>query len=294
MEHPWPFTKRWTKRILTAMGQKNFGVLAAGVAFYSTLAFFPLLVALVSITALIVPEKEILKLVANINHLLPGDIASLISTQLTHLVGQRSTTIFATIIGLMVAVYGISGAFDTIIRALNVTYGVKETRSYFQAKRRSLQLTFGAILFMLIVVPMMGVTGTALVDAGLPASVAALIVVLRWPILALLVMAALTVLYRVAPNRRSDLKWHWLTPGALTATVLWMLVTIVFFLYVRYVGHFSNSYSFFAGVIVLMLWFNLSAMTFLIGAEINSHIERSKEHHGAYRDKLKKLLGRHV
>lgn len=272
-----PRLKEWRPalgELIAAINDKNLSVLAAGVAYFSTLAFFPMLVVLVSLTAFFIQPDQIDPIIKNVNHYLPGDIAGLVSAQLQNLSGQHATTLLASLLAIAIALYGISGAFDNIIKAMNVAFGLKETRSFFQTKGLSVLLSLGAIAFLLIAVPLMGVTATMLTDLGLPELVATFIVVLRWPLLLLLVLTALALLYHFGPNHGNRWQWHWLSWGSIIASVLWMLATTLFFVYVHYFGHFSNSYSLFAGIIVLMIWFNLSAMIFLIGADINGRITR--------------------
>lgn len=269
-----PRFKEWRaalKETINVINDKNLPILAAGVAYFSTLAFFPMLVVLVSLTAFFIQPTQLGPIIENVNRFLPPDIAGLITAQLQTLAGRPETTLFATALALLVALYGIMGAFDNIIKAMNVAFGLKETRSFFHVKRVSLFFSLGAILFLLIVVPVMAVTAEWLVGLGIPAMLAALIIVLRWPLLAILIMTALSLLYSFGPDHHLR-KWHWRSWGSIIATILWMLVTVLFFVYARYFGHFSSSYSLFAGIIVLMIWLNLSAMVFLIGADINARI----------------------
>jgi len=257
---------------LRAIGDKNLGVLAAGIAYFATLSFFPLMMALVSISALFIPADRLHEIVATINIYLPKDIASLINAQLTNLVDKPAVSMTALVVGLAIALWGIAGAVENLVRALNAAYDVRETRSFLRIKRLSFGLTAGVIMLFLVTLPMMAVTESWLAELGVASVLISLFSIVRWLVLLIIMMAALSFLYYYAPNR-SRPRWRWLSWGAIVATGLWLLVTAAFFVYARYFAHFSDSYSLFAGIIVLMTWCNVSAMAFLIGATVNHQLE---------------------
>ena len=127
-------------------------------------------------------------------------------------------------------------------------------------------------MLFLVTLPMMAVTESWLAELGVASVLISLFSIVRWLVLLIIMMAALSFLYYYAPNR-SRPRWRWLSWGAIVATGLWLLVTAAFFVYARYFAHFSDSYSLFAGIIVLMTWCNVSAMAFLIGATVNHQLE---------------------
>lgn len=269
----WKYWKRAASETKDAIGDKNLGILAAGVAYYSTLSFFPLMVALVSIGVLFVKPDQLQDAVAAANTYLPKDIASLITTQMTNLIDKPSVSLIAGIIALGIALWGIAGSIENLVKALNTAYGVRETRGFVKLKLTSLALTAGVIVLLLLIIPMMGVTEDWLAGLGVPGYLVTVLSIARWIVLVGIILLALAALYRYGPNRPNP-KWAWVSWGAIAATLLWLLATIGFFVYARYFAHFSDSYSLFAGIIVLMTWLNLSALTFLIGAEVNHRLEQ--------------------
>lgn len=265
----------WRRALIetkNAIGNNNLGILAAGIAYFSTLSFFPMMVALVSITTLFIKPDQLQGLVEAANTYMPKDIASLVTTQLTNLVDKPNVSLLASVIAVLVALWGISGAVENMVKALNVSYELKETRNFIKMKLTSIALTFGAIVALGSTIILLGVSEPWLVSLGLPLWLAVSIGVVRWLVLVAVIMVSLAVLYRYGPNSPNP-KWQWVSWGAVVATILWMLATVAFFVYARYFADFSDAYSLFAGIIVLMTWFNLSAMTFLIGAEVNHHLE---------------------
>ncbi len=267
--------KDWRKAFSetkNAFGNKNLSVLAAGVAYFATLSFFPMMVALVSIGSFFVKPEQVQEIVAAANTYMPKDIAGLITAQMTNLIDKPNVSLTAGAIAIVIALWGISGAVENLIKALNVNYGLEESRNFVQMRLISIALTAGVVLLLIVMIPLMGISESWLQDWGLPYWASITVGVMRWLLLVMLVMIALAVLYRYGPNHRNP-KWQWVSWGAIAATLLWLLATAAFFIYARYFGNFSDSYSLFAGIIVLMIWFNLSAMTFLIGAEVNHNLE---------------------
>lgn len=265
--------KRALQETKNAIGNKNLGILAAGVAYFSTLSFFPMMVALVSISAFFIKPDQLKDIVDAANIYLPKDIASLITTQLTNLTSRPDASLWAGLIAIGIALWGVSGAVENLMKALNVTNDIDETRNFFKMKGTSIALTVGVILLIMLIIPMMGITESWMEGWGVPGWATIFLSLIRWVLLVLIMMFALAVLYRYGPNR-SNPKWQWVSWGAISATVLWLLATIAFFIYARYFAKFSDSYSLFAGIIVMMSWFNLSAMTFLIGSEVNHNLEK--------------------
>jgi membrane protein len=106
-----------------------------------------------------------------------------------------------------------------------------------------------------------------------PEDLATILLFARWPLLIVLVTIGLSILYRYGPNRKKP-RWQWLTWGALIATVVWLIITVVFFIYVQNFANFASTYSVFAGIIIAMMWLNYSATAIILGAQINHRLEK--------------------
>lgn len=275
--NPAALSKRSWKRALGCVKDSinihNLGMLAAGIAYGGTLAFFPLIVASVAITSLVLDADQIREIVGHFETFLPQDITGLLSAQLTNALDNQTTNIVVAIVAIGIALFGVSGAMNSMVRGLNVAYDEKETRHIVKVRLLSLALTAGMIVGMLIVLPLLVLGGSVLRDWGLPHEVVTAFSILRWAILAAVMAGGLSILYRYAPNRANP-QWQWVSWGASVATLLWLAVTALFFIYVQDFSSFSESYSLFAGIIVLMIWLNLSSLIILLGAEINHHLER--------------------
>lgn len=255
-----------------ALKNKQIPLLAAGIAYFSTLAFFPLVAAAVAIAGVVMSHDQIQGVIQSLGHYLPQDIASLIATQLQNVSGKPVSNIIIGIFALLVSLFSVSGAVQNSIKATNQTYDLPETRKFIKLRLTSILLTVGLLLVMFIILPVLLVNETFLRQIGMPELIAVVLPYARWIILVIIVSVSLAVFYRYGPNRKNP-KWQWVSWGASIATVIWLVGTILFFVYAQNFAQFSKSFGLFAGIIVLMTWLNLSAFIVLIGAEINHRLE---------------------
>jgi len=260
------------KETKTAIKSKRIGILAAGVAYFSTLAVFPAIAATVAILSFALDEKQVHEVFMYIETYLPTDIAQLISTQLEAALDNPSSGVFIIIVGILVSLFSLSGAVSNIISATNAIYETTEDRKFVELRFTSIVLIISGGLIAAAVVGLLVLNSSFLESLGVPSFVATAIIIVRWVFIAGLVAVALAAFYRYAPDRKNP-HWQWVTWGSCIATVIWLLGTTLFFIYARYFAHFTDSYSVFAGIIVLMTWLNLTAFAILIGAEINFRLE---------------------
>lgn len=267
--------KDWKKALIetkNALTDKKLPFFAAGVAYFSTLAFFPLMVALVAIAAMIMDAEQMAAVTTVINQYAPKDLASLVTTQLENAAQNQSGSLMTAIVAIAISLFSVSGAAQNLIQALNTAYSAEENRGFIRLRLVSLALTFGLIVFIGFALALLILNPSLLTGLGVPVWLAELYPVLRWLTLISLLLVALAALYRYAPDRLLP-KWQWVSWGSLISTAMWTLATVLFFIYVQYFANFSDTYSLFAGIIALMLWLNLSALVVLIGAQINQRLE---------------------
>lgn len=269
----WRGWKRALIETKNAIGNKRLGMLASSVAYGGTLAFFPLVVACVAIASMVMSPDQIRDAVANISAYLPSDIAGLLSAQLVNAMGKHSANLIVAISAIAIALFGVSGAMNSLVSALNSAYGCKETRGMVKSWLVSVGLTCMLVLAIVIALPAIALGSGLLERFGVPAVIVTVFSVLRWLILAAVMTLGLAVIYRYAPDR-PNVRWQWVSWGAVMATLLWLAVTVLFFVYVQYFANFSQSYSLFAGIIVLMTWLNYTGLVVLVGAEVNHQLEK--------------------
>lgn len=267
----WRGTWRAVTTLMDDMNTHNTGVLAAGIAYYASLAFFPTFAASLAIASIVISPEQTATVIAHINEYLPKDIAGLVSVQLETQSGKYGGNYAVAIIAIAISLFGAAGAIENTLRSLNVVYGVKETRNIVKLRLLSLFILLCTIGLGLIVATLL-IVDEYLIKWGIPTAFVETIELVRWPLLFVVVSLAFASLYRYGPNRPTA-KWRWASWGAMLATLGWMVVTVGFFAFTRYFPSFSASYTLFAGIIVLMMWFNFSAMALLIGGQINARIE---------------------
>jgi membrane protein len=260
-------------RTLQATNEKNLFLVAGGVTYYVLLAIFPGLVALVSVYGLVSDPTQVEKEVNALAGALPQGARQLVGSELHSIVSASGGALsLGAVIGVLFALWSASRGMSGLMSALDIAYGQEETRSFFRFNFVALVLTFASIVGGMIAI---------LLVAGLPAAVTSggtgiikwVLLIAEWPVLMVLIMTGLALLYRFAPDRHPP-QWRWLTPGAVIATVLWIVGSILFSVYVANFANYNATYGSLGAVVVLLTWMYLSSFVVLLGAQINSESER--------------------
>ena len=262
------------------IGDDHVGLISAGVAFYGLLAIFPGIVAAMAIAGLVMEPSGIVTQLEGLSRFLPQEAAQIVLDQATAVAGSEEGGLgLAAILGVLVALYSASKGVTSLMEGLNVAFEVKEKRGLLRYYLTAFALTIGLILGFVAIVTIL---------AGLPALLAFLpwssvtewiVSLIRWPILLTVLAFGLAILYRYGPSR-GPVPWHWVTPGAGVACALWLLGTILFTVYVANFGSYNETFGALGGVIVLLTWLWLSAYIVLLGAEVDSEIERQDKQEG--------------
>ena len=258
------------KRGMREAKEDQVPLLAAGVAFYAFLSLFPALIATVLLYGLVADPRTIAEQIGTLTRSLPDEISELITAQLQGV--QGGGAVLTTVVTIALALWTASGGVSNLLKAVNVAYDEPEKRSFIKQRLLALGLTLAAIVFMIVmlglVVVLPAVLEAVVPDGPLRWGVEAL----RWVVLAVLIAAALAVLYRVGPDRDAP-KMRWVSTGALIATVIWLLASLGFTIYVANFGNYAKTYGALAGVVVLLFWLWITCYAILLGAEINAESE---------------------
>jgi membrane protein len=256
-------------------GEDNVGFLAAGVAFYAFLAFVPLLASVVLVYGLVADPPTVAEHIGKLFASLPRDAAALIADQLKSLTASPKTAAGLSLaVALGLAIYGASKGASGIVTALNIAYEVKETRSFVRTIALSLAMTVGGLLVMLLAAAVIGLTAAVeKLLPGAPGLVHFLVQLVSWLVAAAVVSLVLALAYRYAPNRPGA-AWRWITPGSAAASLVWLLASLGFGLYVSHFGNYNATYGSLGGVVVFLTWLYLSAYILLMGGELNSELEK--------------------
>ena len=268
---PWQILKRvWDEQ-----NRDHVSMMAAGVAFYSFLAIFPGISAAISLYGLVADRSVIEQHLQGLAGVLPAEALKLISDQVHQLVGAPAAKLgFGLLFSIAFALWSTMSGTSMLMQTLTIAYEEEDDRGILQFYGLALTSTLGLIAF--------GLIALALV-AGIPAVLDALpfsgfwddlVSFSRWPILAVLVLVGLALLYRLAP-RRHEPRWEWLAPGTVAATLLWLIVSAGFSVYVASFGSYDKTYGSIGAVVVLLMWLYLTAYIILVGAELNCEVDRA-------------------
>jgi membrane protein len=273
----------FARRLKARIADDNLPVIAAGVAFYGLLALFPALTALVAIYGLVLDPQQITQQMAAMQAVLPAQVVQLVTQQLQDLTAtQRSSLSLGAAGALLLALWSASAAIRTLIKALNVAYGVEEERSVVKRAGVAMLLTLGAIAGGIVAITAVVLLPTVVNLLGLDPMLRGVLTYARWPILAALVWLGVLVVYRFGPNRRHA-RWSWSNRGAAAAIGLWLVGSVLFSWYVENLANFNRTYGSMGAIVVLLFWFLLSGYAVLFGAELNAELEQASQRGNAAR-----------
>jgi len=246
-------------------------LLGAGVAFFAFLALFPAVIALVTLYGLFADPAVIADQVNSLTAL-PAEVRQLVVDQINN--QDRAALGWAALLAIALALFSASGGVNNLMTAVNVAYDEEDKRSPVKKRLIALALTLGAIVFIVIMLGLVAVVPAVLQSVFGDSPVLRIVLSgARWLLLVVLVTAALAVLYRVAPDRDAP-KMRWVSVGAALATLLWLLASVGFSVYVSTFGNYAKTYGVFAGIIVLLFWLWITSYAVLLGAEINAEAEQ--------------------
>nr|MBA3232937.1 YihY/virulence factor BrkB family protein [Propionibacteriales bacterium] len=262
-----------TKRAWSETKVDQVPLLAAGVAFFGFLSLFPAVIAAVMTYGLVADPKQIRDQVSSVTDAMPADARSLLMGQIDTITSTPQQSLgIGLLIALALALWSASGGVGYLISAVNLAYDEEENRGFVRRKGLALLLTFGAIVFALLGIALVAVAPAVFdsLDLSIVGRVVAEIV--RWLLLLFLVTVGLAVVYRVAPDRDAP-RFAWVSVGAAVATVIWLVASLGFSLYVDNFGSYSKTYGSLAAVVVMLLWLWITCYVVLFGAEVNAESE---------------------
>lgn len=246
---------------------------AAQVAFYFSFALFPLLLFLVSLFGMVLDSTDELRgeLYQYLAQIMPSSAYQLVRTTMDEIIETSSGGKLT--IGLLVTLWSASAGVDSLRSALNRVYELKETRSWWKTKLQSLVMT---LLFILLIAIVLGgvTTGWSLVRVtlgglGMEVTSGWILSSIQWASILLVMLFATAVVYSWLPCAK---RFHWtvISPGAITAIIVWILFSGLFRLYLQYFNTYNKAYGSLGAVIILMLWMYITGVALLLGGAINS------------------------
>ena len=253
---------------------------SAQVAFYFSFAFFPLLLVLVTLFGIVLGSTDELRteLYLYLAQLMPPSAYELVRTTMDEIIKSSSGSKLT--LGLLVTLWSASAGVDSLRIALNRVYEVKETRSWWKTKLQSLVLTF--LFILLLAVGLAGVTAgwsvvkAALGGMGMEVTSPWLVTGIQWAAIVVVMIFSTAVVYSWLPCFK-EFHWVWISPGSITAIIVWVLFGSLFRLYLHYFNSYNKAYGSLGAVIILMLWMYITGLALLLGGAINSVLTELSE-----------------
>ncbi|WP_082232205.1 YihY/virulence factor BrkB family protein [Halobacillus massiliensis] len=265
----------YVKGIVSEFQKDNVPLLGAAQAYYYLLAIFPLAILLLSILPYLnISPQEAMKFM---NSTLPSETASLIEDNILELIQTPNGGLLT--VGILGTLWSASNGVNAFIQSSNIAYDVEETRSFIKVRLLSMLLTIGMIVTIAVALalPIFGevIISTISSFLNLPEQTVVLFQVLRWVISIVVMTLSLMALYHFAPNKTFPFKE--IIPGAIITAVLWQVASLGFSFYIGNFSNYSATYGSLGGVIILMLWFFITGIILMVGAEINVIRHRRKQ-----------------
>jgi membrane protein len=269
----WPQILRRT--LYEAFWKDNCLALAAQLAYYFFFALFPTLLFLVGLASYFPLTTLVDDLLRMMSGFMPPEALQLITEQMIKVSGDEQAGLMT--LGMLLAVSSSSAAMVAIIDTLNNAYDVEEGRPWWKVRLIAIVLTIGMAMFILVsfALILLGPTmATAIADsANLGPAFEWTWKIVQWPVAFVLAAVGIGLIYYFAPD--VEQKWVWLTPGSIFATTLWLAASLGFKYYVANWGSYTETYGLLGAVMILLLWFYISGLVILVGAEMNAEIEHA-------------------
>jgi membrane protein len=260
-------------RVYSNISKHRILALAAGMTYYSILAIFPAIAALVAVYGLFSDPSTIARHLDQLGGFLPGGAIEVAREQLTRVASKGSQTLGLTfLVGLGVSLWSSNAAMKSLFDTLNIVHDEEEKRGFVKLNAISLSFTVGGVLFVITALGSIVVVPVILDYVGFSNWGDLLLRAGRWPAMFLVLTFALAIIYRYGPSREAP-RWRWITWGSAIAALLWLIISGGFSWYAANFGNFNATYGSLGAVVGFMTWLWISAIVILLGAEIDGEME---------------------
>ena len=270
---PWRGWKQVLRRTGREIISDRISLVAAGCAFYGTLALFPAMSMLVSIYGLVFDPVTVEPHLQVLQTLLPPMTFRLIEARVHELVSRPQAALTMSLtISIIVTLWSAATGVKSLLSALNLAYEERESRGFLHFQFTALTMTVVALLGSALGLGMLVGLPAVLSFLGMTAYLTMSVQISSLGGLLAFVVLALAMLYRFGPSR-AVARWAWVTPGAVVATVLWLVSSVVFSFYVGHLSSYDAMYGSIGAVVGVMMWFYVTVYVVLLGAELNAELE---------------------
>jgi membrane protein len=269
------------KRTLVAFYDDQMTHHAAALTYYALMSLFPTALLALSLLGLLGQYPETYEAIMRYaRDVAPDSVVTPLDSSLEQALRKKDTAATALVISVAVALYGTTGVLEAARRALNVVFEIENGRGFLRRKLVDVASTL-VLMALVIVTGILVFVGGGFADdvlgfVGLGPTAAGVWNLARWPAALLVAMLVFSFVYYITPDVQQR-AWRWVTPGAVTGVLLWLLASWAFSSYISSVEDVGALYGTFAGAIILVAWIWLTNVMLLFGAELNAEIERQRE-----------------
>lgn len=265
--------KKVLKMVKERIVQDNIPIVSAGVAFYAFLAIFPGIMALFSIYGLATDAQSAEEQITRLAEVMPEESISIIEERMDNLMETSATALgWGTALSILIALWSANQGTKSLFTGLDIAYRADNNRSFIKQNVLTLAFTLGAIIVIVVSLALIVIFPVLVNTIGLPDTVNSLITWLRWPLLGIIVISAMSLIYQYAPARKTP-GFQWVVYGATAATLVWLIASWGFSIYVSNFGNFNEMYGSLSAVVILLFWLFITSFIILAGGELNCATE---------------------
>ena len=248
---------------------------SAELSYYFFLALFPALLFFVAVASFFPIHDLTDQIVASLSHFAPGEVLTLVHDQLLQISKNNNGGLLT--FGLLATLWSASSGMSAAMSVLNRAYHVEEGRPWWRVRLTAILLTVALAIFVLISFALVIVGPTVAEQVaghiGLGPAFTWTWKVVQWPVVFALAITGVAIVFFVAPDVKQE--WVWITPGSVFATIVWLLASLGFKWYIAEFANYQKTYGAIGAVIVALLWFYVSGLAMLAGAEMNAVLEHA-------------------
>ncbi len=278
VDGPKPSLKAALKRAAREFKHDHLNDVAAGLTYYAVLSVVPGLVVMIAVLGLI-GKHTASDVIHQVSSVAPGSSAKFVRSLIEQAQAHKSGAGVGAVLGIIVALWSASGYVAAFRRASNRIYGIGEGRPLWKTTSSRIGVTILAVVFLFVSAVIVVVSGPIAQEVGniVGAGSTAVLVwnIVKWPVLLILVSILLAVLYWASPNAKvGGIKW--VSPGGVIATLIWIVISALFAVYVTTFASYDKTYGPLAGIIIFLVWLWLTNIAVLLGAQVNAELDRAQ------------------
>lgn len=264
--------KKWPKLLIKTWSETNNTTIWAhcsSVGFFGFLSIFPVMAVFVLLYGLAFSPAEMQEQISLLRQFIPPTVYDVLDSRLTQLVSNTASALsFSLLLSSLLALYAGSKGIKSLITLINFAFGITQQRSFIQSTIRAIALTFAGLILLIITISSIAIAPLIADYFPFPQIAKTIVLWSRWPILAGIIFLSFLGLYRLAPNKEV-MALKKLLAGASVATVLWILLSVLFSIYVQNFNNYSAEFGALSAAVVIMLWLYYSAFIVAFGAVFN-------------------------